>query len=99
MLDWERGEARGLPAWDWFHYVIQTGILVRRLAADQLISRVDAMLSSSDFKEYARHAEIDGCAEELLLAYLVYCIEILKPADSFEPTRALLEALWNRMRK
>jgi len=99
VLDWERGEVRGLPAWDWFHYVIQTGILVGRLSMDQLICRVDAMLSSSSFKEYARHAEIEGCTEELLLAYLLYCVGILKPADSFESTRALLEALWDRVKK
>ena len=99
VLDWERGEVRGLPAWDWFHYVIQPAILVRRLSLDQLMNCVDELLISSDFQEYARHAKIDGCTQELLLAYLLYCVEILKPADSSGPTRALLEALWNRVKK
>ena len=69
---------------------------------DQLINRVDTMLFSSDFQEYARHAEIEGCEKEMLLAYLLYCSEILKPADGFVPIRALLEAMrgWlNRAKK
>ncbi|MGB8353869.1 MAG: hypothetical protein WCD79_08295 [Chthoniobacteraceae bacterium] len=99
VLDWERGEVRGLPAWDWFHYVIQPAILVRRLSIDQLVNCVDELLISSDFQEYARHAKIDGCTYELLLAYLLYCVEILKPADSSRATHALLEALSNRVKK
>ena len=32
VLDWERGEPEGLPGWDWFHYVVQTGVLVEGLS-------------------------------------------------------------------
>ncbi len=31
VLDWERGELTGIPGWDWFHYVIQSAILVGHL--------------------------------------------------------------------
>jgi hypothetical protein len=30
VFDWERGDLRGLPGYDWFHYLIQTRLLVAR---------------------------------------------------------------------
>src|SRR5262249_8840672 len=31
VLDWERGEIVGIPGWDWFHFIIQPAILVKRM--------------------------------------------------------------------
>ena len=96
VLDWERGEITGPPGWDWFHYVIQTGILVGRLGTSQLADRVEETISSPEFTKYAAEARISGIKRELLLGYLLYCVEILKPTDSVEATRRLLEALQTR---
>jgi len=96
VLDWERGEMLGMPAWDWFHYVVQTGILVRRSTVERLVACLDDLCASPAFKQYAALTGIEGSATGLLLAYLVYCVEVLKPADSLTETRALLEALQKR---
>jgi len=98
VLDWERGQIEGPPGWDWFHYVIQTGILVERLSITRLVDRIKDMLSSSKFLEYAAEAQIALITQELLLGYLFYCVEILKPADSLPATRNLLEALQSEIK-
>ena len=41
VLDWERGELTGIPGWDWFHYVIQSAILVGHLPTSALVQRVE----------------------------------------------------------
>jgi hypothetical protein len=92
-LDWERGNLNGIPAWDWFHYVIQTNILVRKRGTEDLIQRVEQLLSSAPFKAYAEKAGISGMERSLLQAYLAHLIEVIKPAEGLEENRALLQAL------
>ena len=98
VLDWERGEMAGIPGWDWFHYVIQPAILVERLRVFGLIQRVEALLSSPSFKEYAALAGIEGCQRELFLGYLLHAIEVIKPSEGFGATRELAAALASRWR-
>lgn len=99
VLDWERGELTGIPGWDWFHYVIQSGILVGHLPASVLVQRVESLLSSDAFRQYATRGGIVGCERELVLAYLLHAVEVIKPSEGLAPTRELLEALAARWRK
>jgi hypothetical protein len=99
VLDWERGELTGIPGWDWFHYVIQNGILVGRLPSAALVQRVESLLSSDAFRQYATRGGIWGCERELVLAYLLHVVEVIKPSEGLVPTRELLKALAARWEK
>lgn len=99
VLDWERGELHGVPGWDWFHYVIQTAILVARLPADEIAQRIEKLLHSDAFRTYARQSGISGIERELVIAYLAHLIEVIKPAEGLETNRALLAALFDRRLK
>jgi hypothetical protein len=99
VLDWERGELTGIPGWDWFHYMIQSSILVERLPTAALARRVEALLGSRLFEAYAGAASIAASAHDLLLAYLLYNNEVIRPAEGLVPARELLTALaarWNQ---
>ncbi len=98
VLDWERGELAGLPGWDWFHYLIQNGILVGHLPAPVLIQHVETLLDSPPFKQYAALAGIQGCERELVLAYLLHIVEVIKPSEGLAATAELLKALSTRWR-
>ena len=98
VLDWERGELTGIPGWDWFHYVIQSGILVGHLPVAALVQRVESLLSSDAFRQYATRGGILGCERELVLAYLLHVVEVIKPSEGLVPTREVLAALAARWR-
>ncbi len=93
VLDWERGEPAGLPGWDWFHYVIQSGILVGHLPTSALVERVEGLLNSAAFQHYAARGGILGCERELVLAYLLHVVAVIQPAEGREQTGELLKAL------
>jgi len=93
VLDWERGTFKGVPGWDWFHYEIQTAILVEKCATEELIRRIKQLIASEDFKKYAREAGIDGVEKPMLLAYLRNLVEVIKPAEGLTESQALLQAL------
>ena len=93
VLDWERGELTGIPGWDWFHYVIQPGILVGHLPTLALVQRVEHLLGSDAFRQYATRGGILGCEHELVLAYLLHVAGVIKPSEGLGPTRELLDAL------
>jgi len=99
VLDWERGELDGLPGWDWFHYVIQSGILVGRRPTSALVERVERLLGSEAFRQYAARGNILGCERELVLAYLLHVVEVIKPSEGLAATRELLKALAARWAK
>ena len=87
------GDPRGLPGWDWFHFVIQPAILVRKSGIDDLVRRVDAMLAGDAFKSYAQKALIQGCERELLAAYLLHLVEVIQPSEGLEQNRALMKRM------
>jgi hypothetical protein len=91
VLDWERGEAEGPPGWDWFHFVIQTELLVRRTKAEKVARRIEALLQSQDFCRYAAQAGIYNLARPLALAYLLYGIDVIAPAEGAPQMRELLD--------
>jgi hypothetical protein len=98
VLDWERGELAGIPGWDWFHYVIQPGILVERLSTRRLVRRIERLLASPAFTPYAVRTGIAGYERELFLAYLLHAAEVIQPSEGLAATRELLGALAARWR-
>ncbi len=92
-LDWERGQLAGVPGWDWFHFVIQSAVLVKKLSGPALREELEALLCSEKFAEYASRCGIAGDEQELALAYLLYNVEVLKPSEGRAEIRALLEQL------
>jgi hypothetical protein len=96
VLDWERGEPEGPPAWDWFHYVIQPAALVRRESPLMILRRVSKLLQSPAFKHYAARAEIGTAAETLLRTYLVYCCEVTQQTEGIETIKGLTELVIRR---
>jgi hypothetical protein len=95
-VDWERGELQGIPGWDWFHYVIQTAVLVERLANEALVTHIEATLDSASFKNYAATAKIGAICRPLLLAYLLHQNEIVKPGEGREVSLNLQARLASR---
>ena len=93
VLDWERGHLRGLPGWDWFHFVIQPAVLVRKAGAGDLLKLVEEMLNSRSFRDYARKAAIEGLERELLMAYLAHLTNVVRPSEGLEQNLALLSRL------
>lgn len=92
-LDWERGELVGFSTWDWFHYYIQNWILVDRLNARQLAGKIDELLNSDSLLRYAQETQTTPVLRELLLAYLLYSAEVIRPAEGLQTTRELLNVL------
>ena len=92
-LDWERGDVSGLPGWDWFHYFIQKGILVQRHSLPSLTGSIEGLLGSKEFKAYAQAARIIGHERSLVLFYLLYQVEVIRPSEGRAETRELLNQL------
>ncbi len=95
-LDWERGEVAGFPGWDWFHYVVQSGILVEKLPAAALMRRLEDLLADAGFRGYAERAGMVGREKTLAVAYLFHCVKVLRPTEGRETAEALLSLLAER---
>lgn len=93
VLDWERGQLVGPPAWDWFHFVIQPAILVKKLSTTMLTEKIDALLNSPSFQRYSQTAGLAGFERQWVLAYLLHCRDVIRPAEGSPQTSALLETL------
>jgi len=93
VLDWERGEPEGMPAWDWFHFLIQPMVLVRRDSVPALMARVERLIVSDSFSRYARQTGVLGLEREWVLAYLGYCARVIRQADGLDRIEALERAL------
>jgi hypothetical protein len=97
-LDWERGQLSGVPGWDWFHFVIQSAVLVKKLSGVALREEFAALLESEHFSTYAARCGVAGCERELALAYLLYNVDVLQPSEGRAEIRALLEHLTDSWR-
>lgn len=84
VLDWERGELAGVPGWDWFHFVIQSALLVRREGAADLLARFEQLLSAAEFLSYAQRAGIGEHRHALALAYLANCLRVTRQTEGQE---------------
>ena len=93
VLDWERGEREGPPGWDWFHYVIQTAMLVEKKTGPPLLRAAREMLASSPFCSYISNTGLAGQEHEWLLAYLLYCRDVLRPKELAPGVESLLAEL------
>lgn len=91
VLDWERGDVLGPPAWDWFHFVIQNEILVRHAKPADVMRRLTVLLNGSAFRQYSRRTNLGESAPALLAAYLVYCCLVVKQAEGQRGLAALLD--------
>jgi hypothetical protein len=96
VLDWERGETRGVPCWDWFHFVIQPELLARQSSLDRLIDVTENLLRDGAFASYCTAAGATGIERELFLTYLLYMVRVIKPDKGSPATRDLLLALSRR---
>jgi hypothetical protein len=96
VLDWERGELFGPPGWDWFHFFIQTATLVRRARSETIVAGAEKLLAGPEFRRYASAARIEDCARFLFVAYLLYCVEVMPPAEGAQTGRDLLNTFAQR---
>jgi hypothetical protein len=93
MLDWERGNRVGFPGWDWIHYVVQAGILVDKMKPRRAFRELEDLLRDPVFVRYAEAAEIAGHEAIFAIAYLLYCVNIIRPGESLTVTRAVLKLM------
>ena len=93
--DWEVGYLRGIPGWDWFHFIVQTSILVKRHSPERVAAELDQLIQSPRFQKYAEAAGIKEIIEPLLLAYLLHQEHVICPLQGRETTRQLFELLWH----
>lgn len=99
VLDWERGERVGVPAWDWFHFVIQPSVLVKREPTEATVSRLAELFESADFIRYSKQCKIQGLQWLLLLAYVEYCIHVIRQTEGLDLLKALRAEICDRVRK
>ncbi len=93
-FDWERGHLDGIPAWDWFHFIIQTSILVKRHSPERVAAELDHLIQSARFQNYARAAGISEIIEPLLLAYLLHEKYVVQPEEGRKVAGQLFYLLW-----
>ena len=93
-FDWERGHLKGIPAWDWFHFIVQTSILVKRYSPERVAAELEQLVHSPRFQKYASDAGISKIVEPLLLAYLLEQKLIVRPLEGSEQTDRLFQLLW-----
>ena len=94
-IDWERGCLDGIPGWDWFHFILQPAILVKKWKAGRVIELGRQTIASPDFLTYLDEAVPDagknGFAEFLLRSYLLYNWHVLQPTERREVHQSLAE--------
>ncbi len=96
-FDWERGGLQGIPGWDWFHFIVQTAMLVRRNSAERAAAEVEELIQSPRFEKYAATAGISQIVKPLMLAYLVHHRYVVQPQEGAKATiglQALLAERW-----
>ena len=98
VFDWECGDLEGMPGWDWFHFVVQTSILVKRHSPQRAAAEVEQLISALQFQDYAEATGIREFARPLLLAYLLRQLWLVKPEAGAATTTALHKLLSNRWR-
>lgn len=91
VFDWERGDLNGLPGYDWFHYFIQTRILVAHKPPQALIEELDHLILSSEFQKYAALTNISGIERPLAMLYLLHHNEVIVPGEGLKEGTTLLD--------
>lgn len=93
VLDWERGEPVGPPAWDWFHFVIQPEVLVRRASPEAILRQFETFRRSAAFNRYSTLSGIAADVDLLLLGYTIYCRDITRQTEGMPTIEGLVERL------
>jgi len=93
-FDWESGHLKGIPAWDWFHFIVQTSILVKRHSRERAAAELEQLIQSPRFQNYARRAGISEVIEPLLLAYLLHHRLVTQPLEGRRRSERLFQWLW-----
>ena len=96
VLDWERGETAGPPAWDWFHFVLQPEVLVRRASAQTVLDRFEKFRRTPEFLRYVAKARIESSVDLLLLGYAIHCRDITRQTEGMTTIKSLVELLMRR---
>lgn len=91
VLDWERAEAAGPPAWDWFHFFLQPLVLVRRLPPAAILAEFDRFRRAPEFAAYAAAAGVARQVDALWLGYLLHCRDVIRQEEGMPAIRALVE--------
>lgn len=90
VLDWERGEEFGIPGWDWFHYIVQTEVLVRRRSPQDVLKAVMQTIALPDFQNYAAQAEFTGKEMPLLAGYLHHAVYVNRQTEGADALKQML---------
>jgi hypothetical protein len=93
ILDWERGESRGMPLWDLLHFVIQPAILVEHAPPIKIVSRLSFLLNKEMFADYKKRVNITEVVLPLAMAYLNYCLHVTRQSEGVESIKELLQIL------
>ena len=92
-FDWERGDLRGIPGWDWFHFIVQTAVLARGLPVERVAAEVEQTLHSDRFNQYAAEAGISDLVKPLMLASLLHQRWVVRPLEGGRTTYELFKLL------
>jgi hypothetical protein len=90
ILDWERGELRGAPGWDAMHWTLMPALLVERLPATVLRTKMDVLFASTWWRDYARCSGIVGYDWPWFRCYVQHLLEIFHHVDRADVLRELL---------
>jgi len=71
-VDWERGADCWVPGWDWFHYVVQSLILVKKAKASVIHDKIASLCRTKEFQTYARITGIQDISADIFRAYIIY---------------------------
>jgi hypothetical protein len=93
VFDWEGGNLRGVPGWDWLHFIVQTSILARRNSVERVAAEVEELLQSPRFQKYAEATGIAPIVKPLMLAYLLRQRWVIQPLEGGRKTTDLYELL------
>ena len=99
VLDWERAVWEDVPGWDWFHFRLQTALLVREQNAAGLVNTAEALLAHPAYQAYSAMCGTAGHDRAWLLAYLLHCRDVLQPVDGDGRVGELLNLLAQRWLK
>ena len=92
LVDWERAELAGMPGWDWLHFVVQPAILVEHAPIATVVGRLETLFESELFVRYAQLARIASLEKKLALAYLRYCVAVLRQSEGLQQIEELAAA-------
>ena len=98
LFDWERGSLRGIPGWDWFHFIVQTAVLARRLSVERVAAEMEQVLHSERFLKYATEAGIRDLVKPLFLASLLHQKWVVQPLEGGRRLQELFQLLSARWR-